>query len=239
MIPSEAAPPTVSPASATRLSGPTAARRGEAVAPAASLFSGDADDAERLRRNKADQRDAERTLAGDKRAFAEIVARRERGLYRHVLRLVGSAEEAEDIVQETFLKAYRGLAGYNPQAGASFSAWLFRIGTNEALSALRRRRPNASLEDAAAEEEPCPAASPARAAESRELAEKLWEAVEELSPESAAMFQLRYREEMSVEEIAEAVGKKPNAVAAALHRAREKLREKLFGSAKKDGRTGR
>jgi RNA polymerase sigma-70 factor (ECF subfamily) len=170
----------------------------------------------------------ERALAGDRLAFEGIVARHERRLWRHLRRLAGSNEEAEDLVQETFLKAWRGLPNFRAEKGASLSAWLYRIATNEAMSSFRKRRPSAGLEEAGlVPDERAPSAISVAAG--REMSDKLWKAAESLPPAAAAMFSLRYKEGLSVEEVAEAVGKKPGAVRVALHRAREKLREAVFG----------
>lgn len=174
----------------------------------------------------------ERTLAGERKAFEEIVARYEAPLFRHLRRLAGSVEMAEDLVQETFLKAWRGLGSWRQEPGASFSSWLYRIATNEAMSALRKKSPNVvDLEDAEPFLEDPRTPSPRRVAAGKELVERLLRAVEKLPPLVASIFLLRYREEMAVEEIAAVVGKKPNAVSVALHRARLALRPHLFDSA--------
>ena len=76
---------------------------------------------------------------GDERAFAIIVRAYETPVFNYVLRLVGDRALAEDLTQETFLKALRGLGGYRPEL--PFRAWLYRIATNSAISALRRRGP--------------------------------------------------------------------------------------------------
>ena len=85
----------------------------------------------------------EAALAGDERAFAELVERHRRELHIHCYRMLGSFEEAEDLVQETFLRAWRGRGRF--EGGTGFRAWLYRIATNACLDALwssRRRVPS-------------------------------------------------------------------------------------------------
>jgi RNA polymerase sigma-70 factor (TIGR02960 family) len=80
----------------------------------------------------------EAALAGDERAFAELVERHRRELHVHCYRMLGSFEEAEDLVQETFLRAWRGRGRF--EGGTGFRAWLYRIATNACLDALRSSR---------------------------------------------------------------------------------------------------
>ena len=84
-----------------------------------------------------DERLVAATRAGDHAAFARLVERHQRGLRAHCYRMVGSASEAEDLVQETFLRAWRGRGRF--EGRAAFRSWLYRIATNACLDALRRR----------------------------------------------------------------------------------------------------
>jgi len=87
----------------------------------------------------------ERAKAGDTRAFEDLARREERALYRHVVRIVGTTADAEDIVQDALFSAWRSIASFQ---GLSFRAWLFRIATNRALDQLRsrKRRPELPLD---------------------------------------------------------------------------------------------
>lgn len=87
----------------------------------------------------------ERARAGDTRAFEDLARREERALYRHVVRIVGTTADAEDIVQDALFSAWRSIASFQ---GLSFRAWLFRIATNRALDQLRsrKRRPELPLD---------------------------------------------------------------------------------------------
>src|SRR5436189_6072781 len=80
----------------------------------------------------------EQAKTGDERAFATLVDPHRRELHLHCYRLLGSLQDAEDIVQETLLAAWRGLSGFEERA--SLRAWLYRIATNRCLNALRDRR---------------------------------------------------------------------------------------------------
>jgi RNA polymerase sigma-70 factor (ECF subfamily) len=87
----------------------------------------------------------DRVLAGDSQAFEELVRRHEGRVYRTTLAVTGNQEDAEEAMQESFLKAYQHLGGF--QRASRFSTWLTRIAVNEALQILRRRRPTDSLDE--------------------------------------------------------------------------------------------
>ncbi len=87
----------------------------------------------------------DRVLGGDTQAFEELVRRHERRVYRTTLAVTGNQEDAEEAMQESFLKAYQHLGGF--QRASRFSTWLTRIAVNEALQILRRRRPTDSLDE--------------------------------------------------------------------------------------------
>src|SRR3954469_9833585 len=93
----------------------------------------------------------ERARAGDGRAFEVLARREERALYRHAARIVGPGADAEDVVQDAFLSAWRSIRSFE---GTSFRAWLFRIVTNSLLTPVRarKRRPELPLEPADDEE---------------------------------------------------------------------------------------
>lgn len=181
----------------------------------------------------SDQEVVRRTLEGRREAFETLVRRYERPIYAHLLRMTGRPEDAEDLTQETFLNALRGLAGYRPER--PFRAWLYRIATNAAISALRRRGPALiSLDGDGNGEQPIEVAdpgviTPVERLEREAMLEQLRQAVEALPAEGAALINLRYREGMSCEEIGAALGRKPGAIAVAIHRLRQRLRELVFG----------
>jgi RNA polymerase sigma-70 factor (ECF subfamily) len=171
--------------------------------------------------------------AGDVSAFTELVTRYERKIYRLTLNITQNREDAEDAMQEAFLKSYQHLDGF--EGGSRFYTWLVRIAVNEALMKLRKRRPNQfSLDEPVTTDEesfpreiqdwgPTPEQKFARV----ELNEILNGAVTELDPAYRIAFLLRDVEELSTEETAKMLGISVPAVKSRLLRARLKLRQKL------------
>jgi len=151
-------------------------------------------------------------------------------VFTFVLRVVKQYEEAEDIAQETFLRAWRYLARYNESR--PFRSWLFAIARNLALNALRRPRAViVSLDGEGGGRLVATIASsadsPAAEALSREQRRRLAAALQQLTPRAAMVFTLFYQEGMSIAEIARVAGMTRGAVKVALHRARETLRRHL------------
>ena len=173
-----------------------------------------------------------RAIAGDQAAFGLIVERYASRIYTHLYRLVRNREEAEDLTQETFLRAFRFLDRFD--MSRPFRNWLYTIATNVGLNALRsvKRRGIAVSLDA---DDPPPRglATAAVAANGRdeaardEVRQVLAEAVSRLAPRTAALIQLHYDEGMSIGEAAEVLGMKEGAAKVALCRARKQLREWL------------
>ena len=171
-----------------------------------------------------------RILAGDREAFRLLVDRHQQRVYRAALRVVGDADEAEDLAQETFLKAFRHLGRYDPRW--AFSTWIQTIATRTALSARRAQARTVADSTDAMEESGRPladarAADPGAAAERGEWLERLRQEVAALGERVRVIFGLRYEEGLSVAEIAEIVHASETAVKVALHRARKALRERL------------
>jgi RNA polymerase sigma-70 factor (ECF subfamily) len=171
--------------------------------------------------------------AGDISAFETLVGRYERKIFRLAQNITQNREDAEDAMQESFLKAYEHLAEF--QGNSRFYTWLVRIAVNQALMKLRRRRPNVvSLdqeidtgEDMMPREVEDWGPSPEERYGQTELSGILGKVIGELDPPFRIVFQLRDIEELSTEETAEALGLSVPAVKSRLLRARLKLREKL------------
>ena len=87
----------------------------------------------------------DRILTGDAKAFEELIHRHEQRIYRVAMGIIGNHEDAEEAIQQTFLKVYQHLGGF--QRSSKFTTWMTRIAINEALQILRRRRPTVSLDD--------------------------------------------------------------------------------------------
>jgi RNA polymerase sigma-70 factor (ECF subfamily) len=171
--------------------------------------------------------------SGDIPAFETLVSRYEHKIFRLTQNITQNREDAEDAMQEAFLKAYEHLGEF--QGNSRFYTWLVRIAVNQALMKLRKRRPNqVSLdeevdtgEDMVTREVEDWGPSPEERYEQTELSQILSTVVGELDPGFRIVFQLRDIEELSTEETAEALGLSVPAVKSRLLRARLKLRQKL------------
>ncbi len=171
--------------------------------------------------------------AGDISAFETLVGRYERKIFRLTQNITQNREDAEDAMQEAFLKAYEHLQAF--EGNSRFYTWLVRIAVNQALMKLRKRRPNVvSLdeevdtgEDMVPREVEDWGPSPADRYAQTELSEILTKVIGELDPSFRIVFQLRDIEELSTEETAEALGLSVPAVKSRLLRARLKLRQTL------------
>ncbi len=170
---------------------------------------------------------------GDISAFETLVSRYERKIFRLAQNITQNREDAEDVMQEAFLKAYEHLSGF--QGNSRFYTWLVRIAVNQALMKLRKRRPNqVSIdEDVNTGDDLIPreiedwGPSPEDRYKQSELAGILNSTIADLDPSFRIVFQLRDIEELSTEETAEALGLSVPAVKSRLLRARLKLRQKL------------
>jgi RNA polymerase sigma-70 factor, ECF subfamily len=171
--------------------------------------------------------------AGDINAFETLVGRYERKIFRLAQNITQNKEDAEDVMQEAFLKSYQHLGEF--QGNSRFYTWLVRIAVNQALMKLRKRRPNqVSLdEEVDTGEDTMPrevedwGPSPEERYKQAELGTILNSTIAELEPPFRIVFQLRDIEELSTEETAEALGLSIPAVKSRLLRARLKLRQKL------------
>lgn len=158
-----------------------------------------------------DEQLVERALAGDREAFGEVVRRWERKIYALAYGLTGNVEEARDAAQETFIAAYRNLQGFRGEA--KVSSWLHRIAVNQCITRQRRARVRAetALEDeveAAGEEFLGSGArqSPAHATESKERAAAVRRAVASLPQELREVVLMKEFEDLTFQQIADALG---------------------------------
>jgi RNA polymerase sigma factor (sigma-70 family) len=144
----------------------------------------------------------ERFQNGDDTAFNEIVLRYQEKVYWIARRYLSDHDDADDAVQEIFIKAYEGLASF--RRDAALSTWLYRIAVNQALNALRWKRVKTFLRlDEVAAEQASDDATPHEQLVSREQSTLIAEAVARLPDKQRAVFVLRYFQELSYEEIAE------------------------------------
>lgn len=176
----------------------------------------------------------DRARKGDTAAFTELVNHYERKIFRLAKHITQNDEDAEDVLQETFMKAYSHLDSFQGQS--KFYTWIVRIGVNEALMKLRKRKsgktvsldePTDTGEDTMIREIAVWEENPEQKYSRDELREILDNAVESLKPAFRTVFVLRDIEEMSTEETASALEISIPAVKSRLLRARLELREKL------------
>lgn len=167
---------------------------------------------------------------GHRQAFAIVIQRHNRRLFRVARSVIRDDTEAEDIVQETYVRAFAGLAQF--RGDAALATWLTRIALNEALDRLRRRRPQVDLAlvdapGAGVEGGRAGPSDPERSAARSEIRHLVEAAVDRLPEPFRLVFVMREIEEMSVEETAAQLGLKPETVKTRLHRARRLLRDRL------------
>jgi RNA polymerase sigma-70 factor (ECF subfamily) len=166
---------------------------------------------------------------GDRDAFRLLVERHSRSVFKVAYRVTGNTQDAEDVVQETFLKAYKQLDRF--ESRASFGTWIHRIAMNCAVDLLRARPKREQLEqmealddlgDAAATSPPLP--SPERLMASAQVGARVNDAMNRLSPLERAAFVLRHFEGRSIDEISRALGIRENAAKHSIFRAVRKMR---------------
>src|SRR5690348_1884255 len=176
----------------------------------------------------------EAAKAGDVGAFEELVRRYDRNVFRIAQHITQNREDAEDVVQDAFLKSYENLEQFQGQS--KFYTWLVRIAVNEALMRLRRRRPERMVsldEDVKTEDDSVPrevadwAPNPEQLYNQSELKDILTRTIQGLPPSFRTVFVLRDVEGLSTEEAAEALDLSIPAVKSRLLRARLQLRERL------------
>jgi RNA polymerase sigma-70 factor (ECF subfamily) len=179
---------------------------------------------------------------GDARAFSELVRRYEGKIFRLAQHVTQNREDAEDVLQETFMKAYEHLDQF--QGNSKFYTWIVRIAVNQALMKLRRRKTDRSVsldetidtgEDTVVREIAAWDEDPEDRYSREELGAILDTAVQSLDPPYRSVFQLRDIDELSTEETADALGLSVPAVKSRLLRARLQLREKLTRYFKRKG----
>jgi RNA polymerase sigma-70 factor (ECF subfamily) len=161
-------------------------------------------------------------LAGDPQAFAALVEQYEKPVYNVALRMLRNPEDARDIAQSVFMKAYQNLANYDPQY--KFYSWIYRMAINESLNVLRVRDRNAGPVD---ERLPADDAGPSDLLVEDQRRDVVLEAVGRLKPEHRAVIVLRYFVDRDYEDMAEILGIDAKTVKSRLYTARQLLKEQL------------
>ena len=167
--------------------------------------------------------------AGEMSAFQELVSRYHQKVYMVILGLLRNREDALEVAQETFFRAYRKINGF--QGGSSFYTWLYRIAVNLSIDTQRRQKRNPldfrETMDGVFESQNEVARDPFADVHDKELREKLNRAINELTPEHKAVIVLRTIEGLSYKDIGEILGCSEGTVMSRLHYARKKLQDKL------------
>jgi RNA polymerase sigma-70 factor (ECF subfamily) len=191
--------------------------------------------------NSSEAELVERAKNGDKKALSAIVLQNEQLVFNTALRLVGNTDEAECVMQETFLKVFQAIPQFKGES--SLSTWIYRIATNFALMRLRDRKKDFNgidnidikVSNAAMEIfNRSVGNNPHRAVENVELREKMEAAIEDLPPKFKSVFVLKDIEGLSLKEIAEINDMSLPAVKSNLHRARLFLRSRLAEYAERE-----
>jgi len=167
-------------------------------------------------------------LKGNQQAYSILVDRYQNYVFTIVLRYIKSREDAEEVAQDVFVKAYRSLADF--KGTAKFSTWLYTITTTTCITFLRKRK----LEIHSLDNEKVFAAADhidgglsANQIEQKSKVAMVNEAIQLLSPDDAEVVTLFYKGEQTLEEIAQILGIEPNNVKVRLHRARTRLKERM------------
>jgi len=170
----------------------------------------------------------EQTLAGNQAAYAELVRRHQRFVFTLAMRFSKSREDAEEIAQDCFIKAYRSLASFQKQS--KFSTWLYSIVYTTAMTFLRKKRVDTDSiddENTYIQLENQSSGLNNNMAENKSRSYYLNQAITQLMPDDAAIITLFYMGEQSLDEISKTLGIEASTVKVKLFRARQRLKEKL------------
>ncbi len=174
----------------------------------------------------------QQALAGDRDAFRVLVDRHSRSIFRLAYRMTGNEHDAEEVVQETFLRAYRRLGKF--EARSNFGTWLYRIGINCSLDFRRsrqrheeRREPDDPEGNPAVQQLPSDSPAADRVVFSGEVGATVERTMNELSDVERSAFVLRHFEGLSIEEIGKTLGLRTSATKNSIFRAVQKLRRAL------------
>ncbi|HMG06991.1 MAG TPA: sigma-70 family RNA polymerase sigma factor [Mucilaginibacter sp.] len=177
----------------------------------------------------------EQTLAGNQSAYADLIKRHQRFVFTLAMRFAKGREDAEEIAQDCFIKAYRSLASFQGQS--KFSTWLYSIVYTTAMTFLRKKRITTDSiddEDTYIQVENHESGYDTDNVENKSRSFYLNQAIEQLLPDDATIITLFYKGEQSLEEIGRALGIEANTVKVKLFRARQRLKEKLERNLKQE-----
>jgi RNA polymerase sigma-70 factor (ECF subfamily) len=162
-----------------------------------------------------------RCRKGERHAFERLVIRYQKPVFNLAMRMLRNRQDALDVAQTTFLKAFEHVGDYDP--AFRFYSWLYRIAINECINALALRKPRGELDANTPDEGP----GPDNAAEGDQALHAIEDALMRISPELRTVAVLRHITQLSYEDIAETLGLPEKTVKSRLHNARERLRDHL------------
>jgi RNA polymerase sigma-70 factor (ECF subfamily) len=181
-----------------------------------------------MQENKSDTELISEVLEGDKHAYAQLIKRHQRFVFTLALRFSKSREDAEEIAQDCFIKAYRALHTFKQTS--KFSTWLYRIVYTTSMTFLRKKRLDTqSIDDESSIIQLEGRISDFSSSEVEHKSKMVFVnlAISRLLPDDAAIITLFYQGEQSLEEIGRTLGMEANTVKVKLHRARHRLKEKI------------
>lgn len=179
----------------------------------------------------------DQSLAGNQAAYADLVKRHQRFVFTLALRFAKGREDAEEITQDCFVKAYRSLASFHRQS--KFSTWLYSIVYTTAMTFLRKKKIDTTSidnEETYIQLENHTSGLENNTAETKSRSFYLTQAIEQLLPDDAMIITLFYKAEQSLDEIAQVMGMEANTVKVKLFRARQRLKEKLENNLKHEAK---
>ncbi len=163
--------------------------------------------------------------ASRERAFNQMVEAYQEMLYYHIRRMVIDHADADDVLQNTFLKAWRFLDRF--RGDSALKTWLYRIATNESLSFLNKQKKHHFQDVTEIQDDLRHSQGPGRAADGAEIQKRLQSAIEQLPARQRAVFSMRYFEEMKYDEISEILKVSVGALKASYHHAVKKIESRL------------
>jgi len=165
---------------------------------------------------------------GNQQAYSQLVTRYQNYVFTIVLRYINSREDAEEVAQDVFIKAYKSLADFRGES--KFSTWIYTITTTSCLTFLRKKKlevHSLDNEKVMAHAEQVDSGMRANQVEQKSKLAMVNQAISLLSPDDAQVITLFYKGEQSLDEIAQILGQETNAIKVRLHRARQRLRDKM------------
>ena len=181
-----------------------------------------------MQENKSDIELISKVLEGDKQAYAQLIRRHQRFVFTLALRFSKSREDAEEIAQDCFIKAYRALHTFRQTS--KFSTWLYSIVYTTSMTFLRKKKLDTqSIDDESSIVQLESRISDLSSNDAEHKSKMVYVnlAISRLLPDDAAIITLFYQGEQSLEEIGQTLGMEANTVKVKLHRARHRLKEKI------------